>query len=218
MTRVWPTPDDYDSAAGDALAALSSSGVEARCVGSYAARTHQPPYSDLDILAIATQGEGAKVRDVVVEVARGLRETVCVTVDPFDRQAIVYSILDNGLQIDWFVAERDVRGTERPVWRGDQQTPHDAPCRAWSPLLYAIGVLKRDRTPAGTVEVARELGEHLVWLSLHGIDVSSLPALVPAADDDLLIWIHAIAGVLPAHSRLAAIVARRLEESPADTR
>jgi hypothetical protein len=205
MNGIWPTRADYDRCASRAIELLQARGIDAKAVGSYATGSLRIPYSDLDVLAIAPDGHGAAVRDQVIDAARAMDDVVCVTVDPFDRQAIVYSIHSNGLQIDWFVVE-GVGGAERPVWRGERAQPVDVTCRAWSSLLYTLSVALRGET----ADAARNLEEHWVWLSMNGIDVSTLPAIVPAGGDDVVNLIRRTASALPVNDTLSAVLYSRL--------
>lgn len=207
---IWPTPADYDRTAERALRGLSARGIEARIVGSYADGRLSPPYSDLDVLSVAAPGQGAAVRDAVIDVARSLDDVLGVTIDPFDRQAIVYSIHATGLQVDWFIVERS-GGEERPVWRGERPQPIDLACRAWSSLLYTLSLLIRSDDAESRRLTARDLAEHWVWLSANGVDVSPLLPYVPSANDDLRRLIAETADVLPPHDQLSRILHSRLD-------
>jgi hypothetical protein len=206
---IWPEREDYDRAADRAVAALTERGIQARMVGSYATGTFVVPYSDIDVLALATEGNGPAVRDAVVAAARSMEDVVCATIDPFSNEAIVYSILTTGLQIDWFIVER-VNGQERPVWRGAAPQPIDITCRAWSSLLYTVALLLKSESAESRRSAARDLAEHWVWLSAQGIDVSSLPGVRPDADDDLFALVVETAVVLPPAARLSRILHSRL--------
>jgi hypothetical protein len=206
---IWPERQDYDRAAGRAVAALTERGIEARMVGSYDTGTFVVPYSDIDVLAVATEGNGPAVRDAVVEAAHSMEDAVCVTIDPFSDEAIVYSILTTGLQIDWFIVER-VNGRERAVWRGASPQPIDIACRAWSSLLYTLALLLKSDSAESRRSAARDLAEHWVWLSAQGIDASSFAGVRPDMDDGLFALIGKTADVLPPAARLSRILHSRL--------
>lgn len=206
---IWPTRHDYESVVARALAALAARDIEARIVGSYAAGTLVPPYSDVDVLAVAETGDGPGVRDEVFEIAGSLNDTLCVTIDPYATEAIIYSIHDCGLQVDWFVVER-VNGIERRIWRGDQQRQINVSCRAWSSLLYTLSLLRKDDGPESRRLAARDLAELWVWLGGNGVDVSSLPPQVPEASDDLFHLIRKTAEIVPHDEQLATILYSRL--------
>jgi hypothetical protein len=214
VADFWPDDRDYANAAALAISMLAARDIEARVVGSYATGTYVPPYSDIDVLAVSPEGEGAPVRDVVCEVAHAVPGTICVTVDPFDRQAILYSILDRGLQIDWFVVELDAVGREHPVWRGAHAGPDDVSCRAWSSLLYTLGLLMKGGVRARAL-AAHDLAEHWVWLASRGVEVTALPACVPALDSNLLALIEATADSVPPHDRLRDLLRGRLADARA---
>lgn len=205
---IWPSRDEYDRAAERALSALTARGIQARMVGSYAQGRLDIPYSDIDVLAIARTGEGARTRDAVIDAARALDDAVCVTIDPFADEAIVYSIHETGLQIDWFVVER-IGDEQRRIWHGERPQPIDVTCRAWSSLLYTLSLLLKDDSRRGLA--ARDLAEIWVWLSGNGVDVSSLPASAPAATDDLPGLIAATAKIAPPDDRLSKILYSRLD-------
>jgi hypothetical protein len=212
MSDCWPDRRDYDVAARDCIAMLGSRGIEARMVGSYAAGRLQVPYSDIDVLAVAETGKGCLARDSVVDAARSMPGTLCVAVDPFADESLIYSVIANGLHIDWFVVERDTTGEERPVWRGDRQWKTDVRARCWSALLSVLSLSLRDRGKPGRLEAVRELSQHWSWLAAQGIDVSALQPTIPAEDSNLADLIARTAAVIPREDSLAALLESRLRQ------
>ncbi len=209
----WPSREVYDQFAERGLALMRQRGIEGRLVGSYATGRLVVPFSDLDFLLVGGPGEGSRLRDEAAELAGMLSKALCVTVDPFATEAIIYAEYRNGLHVDWLVAERH-DGIEHPVWRGDTPYPVDVIGRGWGTLLYVLSAALRKDGARWREIAARELAQHWVWLALQGIDVASLSQVVPTAEDDLVALVKQTAAVLPYREGLSELLEARLETPP----
>ncbi len=213
IANPWPSREVYDDFAERGVTLMKERGIQGRVVGSYAAGTLAVPFSDLDFVLVGGPGDGPRLRDEAAELAGLLGEALCVTVDPFAAQAIIYAEYRIGLHADWFIVERH-EGAERSVWRGDRPYPVDVVGRAWSTLLYVLSAALRTDEGRWREIAARELAQHWVWLALQDFDVVGLSHIVPTAGDDLVALARATAAVLPYREGLSELFEARLRTPP----
>ena len=120
---------------------LSSCKFEA--CGSLARGELRPPYSDIDLLIVASEGQGKKVRDVIPQFAHSLGKLLTIFADPFSSESTFCSIYSGPLKVDWFVAEpkkehHDDSNKERitMVWNGNKPPPYDWESHPWDWLWW----------------------------------------------------------------------------------
>ena len=213
IANPWPSREVYDDFAERGVALMSERGNQGRVVGSYAAGSLAVPFSDLDFVLVGGPGDGPRLRDEAAELAGLLGEALCVTVDPFATEAIIYAEYRNGLHADWFIVERH-EGVERSGWRGDRPFASDVVGRAWSTLLYVLSAALRTDEARWREIAARELAQHWVWLALQDFEVAGLPYVVPTAGEDLVALVKQTAAVLPYREGVTELIEARLRTPP----
>lgn len=186
---------DYFAFADAVRAALREVAPTAKLeiVGSVARGEAVPPYSDLDLLLVAPEGEGQTLRDRVPDLAGRLGELLTIFVDPFSSQGCFCSVYSGLLKVDWFVEEESRDGRKR-VWTGRQPPPTDDSSHPWDWTWWLWGKVRTGKLNLA----AEELSKLWQFLVLRGAPPNSFPATVPR----------------PGHDDLVAFVLRTLDHLP----
>jgi predicted nucleotidyltransferase len=176
LSNLRLTEDEYQAFAKGAQEqlALLLPACRLEIVGSLARGELAPPYSDLDLLVVAPEGEGAAARDQIPDIAVLCGDLLTIFVDPFCSKGTFCSIYSGPFKVDWAVSERSPRG-QCVVWTGRARPPSDPDGHPWDWIWWVWCKVR-----SGKLELARsELSKLWQFLVLRGVSPSVFPALQP---------------------------------------
>lgn len=176
-------------------------------VGSVARGEAIPPYSDLDLMLVAPEGEGQALRDRVPDLAERLGGLLTIFVDPFSSQGCFCSVYSGVFKVDWFVEEEGRYGRQL-VWTGRQPPATDDTGHPWDWIWWLWGKVRTGKLDLA----AEELSKLWQFLVLRGVSPESFPAKVPDPKrDDLASLVLGTLDHLPA-SAIGIEVRSAIEE------
>ncbi len=183
--KYWDFFHNTETTFNAAIQILGLSPCKFEACGSLARGELQPPFSDLDLLIIASEGDGGRVRDEIPRFATTLGNLLTIFADPLSSESTFCSIYSGPLKVDWFVAEdkkeypKDTITKRTMIWKGTAPSPYEWESHPWDWLWWLW--CKLNNKKCGLVSC--ELTKLWQFLRLHDIDVEEFPSSIPNEAD-----------------------------------